>query len=200
MGNSKIYTPVNGIVSLALDRDPVYVKGALQAPFVKEFILPATKPVHLTYGFYLGGYTEFPKSQEGVKLPDSIAAVKWQPASKAFGPEGKKSRAIAKPTPEATATWHAAITIPGNYKITAYIPADSTLTTKATTKALYAIYTAGNKVNTISIDQSTNQGKWVELGTYSLLRGTNNYVALSDGNPAHHLPLRADVIQYQLIY
>jgi hypothetical protein len=200
MGNSKTYKPVNGIVALTLDRDPVYVKGVLTTPFVKEFTLAATQPVNLTYGFYLGGYTEFPKNREGVKLPDSVAAVKWLPGMNVFGPEGKKSRVISRPVPLAKVTWQAAITIPGMYKVMAYIPANTALTTKATPQALYAIYAAGNKTNIISVDQFKNQGKWVDLGTYKLLRGTNNYVELSDGNPAHDQPLRADVVKYQLIY
>jgi hypothetical protein len=199
MGNSKSYKPVNGVVSLTLDKNPIYVNGTLKTPFVKEFILPATKPMSLTYGFYLGGYTEFPKTQEGVKLPDSVGAVKWLPAKDAVGPEGKKSRVIAKPTSAAKVSWQAAITIPGAYKVMAFIPANAALTTKATPKALYTIYVTGKQASTVSIDQFNNQGKWVDLGTYNLLRGTNNYVELSDANPVHNQPLRADVVKYQLI-
>jgi hypothetical protein len=200
MGNSQTYNPVNGVVSLTLNANPVYVKGNLKAPFAKELIMKPAAPVRLKYGFYFGGYTEYPKNHEEVKLPDSIAAGKWIPAIKEVkGHDGKRSRVIAKPTPQAKATWKAAITVAGTYNISAYLPGNAASNVNSSPNAVYEIFIAGKKVKTVQADQFKNQGKWLDLGTYNLSRGTDNYVELSDGNPAHNQPLRADVLTYKLI-
>lgn len=200
MGNSKTYKPVNGIVELTLDANAIYVKGKLKEPFAKELIMKPKASLSLTYGFYFGGYAEYPKNHEELKLPDSIAAVKWIPAIKEItGQDGKRSRVIAKPTPEAKATWKAAIALAGSYVLSAYIPSNTTLTANATSDAVYTIYVGGHKVKAVHVDQFKNQSRWVDLGAYKLERGTDNYVELSDGNPNHNKPLRADAIKYKLI-
>jgi hypothetical protein len=193
MGNCTTCKPVNGIVSLLLNADPVYVKGPLKAPFFKEFIPDSIGPLSLRYGFYLGGYSEFP-------APDSISGMKWIPATPTvFGQDRKRTRVFAKPGPEAKAIWKAAIAIPGMYNVSVYLPGNATSTINSTRNALYSIYIGGSRVKTVQVDQFTNQGKWVDLGTYKFSRGDNNYVGLMDGNPDHDQPLRADVLTYKLI-
>lgn len=193
MGNCKTYKPVNGIVSIMLDANPVYVKGPLKAPFMKEFIPDTIGPLSLIYGFYLGGYSEFP-------LRDSLSGIKWMPAvNTVLGHDGKRTRVIAKPGPDSKAIWKAAIAIPGMYNISVYLPGNPTSKVSATKNAKYSIYIGGNHVKTVYADQFSNQGKWVDLGTYRFPRGDNNYLVLTDGNPDHNQPLRADVLKYKLI-
>jgi hypothetical protein len=53
-------------------------------------------------------------------------------------------------------------------------------------------------VASVIVDQFKDQGKWVDLGSYQLPRGTNNYVELTDTLPAHDRPLRADALKFTL--
>lgn len=184
MGNLKTYTVVNGVVSLTLDENPVYIRGQLKSPFVKEYVLNTSRPVKLNYGFYVGGYTE--------------STGKWFPAiEEVKGQDGKRTRVVAKADLEAKATWKSAIAIPGDYQLSVYLPSNSALKINATRNALYTVYVGGKNVKTIQVDQFANQGKWFDLGTYKLPRGTNNYVELTAEKAEN--PLRADVISYKLI-
>ena len=192
MGNSTTYNAVNDTVSITLDANPVYIKGGLKAPFAQEKILPATAPFSLKYGFYFGGYTEITQ--------DSIAAAKWISAiAEIVGHDGKRTRVVAKPTVQSKATWKAAITKTGLYNISVYIPANAALNAYSTTKAKYTIFAGGTEVAAVIVDQFKDQGKWIDLGSYQLPRGTNNYVELTDTLPAHDRPLRADALKFTLI-
>jgi len=192
MGNSTTYNAVNDTVSITLDANPVYIKGGLKAPFAQEKILPATAPFSLKYGFYFGGYTEITQ--------DSIAAAKWISAiAEIVGHDGKRTRVVAKPTVQSKATWKAAITKTGLYNISVYIPANAALNAYSTTKAKYTIFAGGTEVAAVVVDQFKDQGKWIDLGSYQLPRGTNNYVELTDTLPAHDRPLRADALKFTLI-
>jgi hypothetical protein len=191
MGNSTIYNTVNDTVSITLDANPVYIKGVLKAPFAQEEILPAIAPFSLKYGFYFGGYTEITQ--------DSIAAAKWISAiAEIVGHDGKRTRTVAKPVVQSKATWKAAITKVGLYNISVYIPANAALNAYSTTKAKYTIFANGAEVASVIVDQFKDQGKWVDLGSYQLPRGTNNYVELTDTLPAHDRPLRADALKFTL--
>lgn len=190
MGNTRTYPALNGKVSLMLDKNLVYVKGLLKAPYVEEFIPSPSGPVSLSYGFYRGGYQEF---------PDSAATVKWVASTGVMGLDGKRSRVVAKPLSGAKCVWKAAIAIPGTYKVSAYLPADSVFKANSTRNAQYHIYVSGVKVATKTADQFTNQGNWFDLGTYTFPRGDNNYVELQDASAAHDKPLRADVLKFDLI-
>lgn len=192
MGNSTTYNAVNDTVSITLDANPVYIKGVLKAPFAQEKILPATAPSSLKYGFYFGGYTEITQ--------DSIAAAKWISAiAEIVGHDGKRTRVVAKPAVQSKATWKAAITKAGLYNISVYIPANAALNAYSTTKAKYTIFASGTEVAAVVVDQFKDQGKWVDLGSYQLPRGTNNYIELTDTLPAHDRPLRADALKFTLI-
>ena len=192
MGNSTVYNVVNDTVSIALDANPVYIKGTLKAPFAEEKILPASGPVDLKYSFYLGGYSE--------TTDDSIAAAKWITAvADIVGHDGKRTRTVAKPAVQSKATWRAAITVAGNYKISAYLPANAALNAYSTPQAKYSIFVGGTTMGSVIVNQFTQQGTWVDLGTYSLPRGANNYVELTDNFAAHDRPLRADALKFTLI-
>ncbi|TCC96485.1 golvesin C-terminal-like domain-containing protein [Pedobacter hiemivivus] len=184
MGNLKTYKAVNGVVSLILDENAIYIKGQLKSPYAKEYVLNASSPVQLKYGFYAGGYTE--------------SAGKWFPAiEEVKGQDGKRTRVVAKADLEAKVTWKSAIAIPGDYQLSVYLPSNAALKVNATRNALYTVYVGGKNVKTIQVDQFANQGKWFDLGTYQLSRGTNNYVELTAEQAGQ--PLRADVISYKLI-
>ncbi|QNR85328.1 hypothetical protein H9N25_02245 [Pedobacter riviphilus] len=191
MGNSTVYNAVKDTVSITLDANPVYIKGVLKAPFAQEKILPATVSFSLKYGFYFGGYTEVTQ--------DSVAAAKWISAiAEIVGHDGKRTRVVAKPAVQSKATWKAAITKAGQYNISVYIPANAALNAYSTTKAKYTIFAGGTEVAAVIVDQFKDQGKWVNLGSYQLPRGTNNYVELTDTLPAHDRPLRADALKFTL--
>ncbi|MFD2584245.1 hypothetical protein ACFSR6_17200 [Pedobacter vanadiisoli] len=191
MGNSTVYNAVNDTVSISLDANPVYIRRVLKAPFAQEKILPATAPFSLKYGFYFGGYSEVTQ--------DSIAAAKWISAiAEIVGHDGKRTRVVAKPAQQTKATWKAAITKAGLYNISVYIPSNAALNAYATTKAKYSIFAAGTEVGAVVVDQFKDQGKWIDLGSYTLPRGTNNYVELTDTLPTHDRPLRADALKFTL--
>jgi len=199
IGAKKSYKPVNGIVHLILDKNPLYVKGTLKAPFVEEEILKPGKTITLNYGFYIGGYTEFPKRMEGEILPDSIKMIKWRSSQMFRGADGKKTRVAEKPFPGAKATWEIAIATPGLYNVSAFIPADSVMSIHVTKSASYKIYINGVNIGNKIVDQYANQGKWVDLGKYDFARGNNNYVELEDASSAHDRPLRADGLKLESI-
>ena len=70
--------------------------------------------------------------------------------------------------------WHPVLTA-GTYEVFAYIP----LTDATTTQARYWVIYGGGAALRV-IDQSTNGGAWVSLGTYSFRGDGTEYVSLAD--------------------
>ncbi|MFD0681336.1 MULTISPECIES: golvesin C-terminal-like domain-containing protein [unclassified Paenibacillus] len=191
MGNSRILMPVNGAVQVQLTKDPVYVKGALSA--IEDIIPKPTGPIALYHGYTVnGGYTE-------VNGTLGTATNKWVTSSVSKGYDGGGSRAITDPT-GASAKWTPTINVPGRYRVTVYVPGNSSSPANTTRSASYSIYLNGIKTDLKTVNQSDNQGKWVELGLYDLPRGINNYVVVEDSSsePTKR-PLRADVAKFELI-
>ncbi len=191
MGNTQTHTPVEGVVRLHLDKDPIYVKGTLSAP-VEEIIPVPSSPIALYHGYYTnGGYTE-------VNGPLGTATNKWVTSSVLKGYDGKGSRAITNPT-GASATWKPTIATPGRYRVSVYLPGNPASPANTTRSADYSIYINGVKASTKTVDQYTNQGTWMDLGIYDFPRSINNYVLVEDSSVAHDKPLRADVVKFELI-
>ncbi|MNH93015.1 Endo-1,4-beta-xylanase A precursor [compost metagenome] len=192
MGNTQTHAPVDGVVRVLLDKNPVYVKGTLHAPYIEEIIPVPSSPITLYHSFYEnGGYTE-------VNGPLGTATNKWVTSSVLKGYNGKGSRAITIPT-GASATWKPTISTPGRYKVSVYLPGNPAAPYNTTRSANYSIYIDGVKAETKVIDQWTHQGTWMDVGIYDFPRSLNNYVVVEDGSAAHDKPLRADVAKFELI-
>jgi uncharacterized protein YjdB len=189
MGNRTRLQPVDGIVSLSLTRDPVYVKG--QVTEINEVIPEVTEPVSLIYSFYNGGYSE-------VDGTLGTNTSKWITSSVLKGYDGRGSRAITQPT-GASVKWLPAVSVPGPYRISVYLPGNPVSPAHTTQRATYSVYVDDEKVDEIVINQFSEQGKWKELGTYELPRGTNSYIVLEDSSELHDRPLRADALKLDLI-
>ncbi|MBJ6362025.1 Ig-like domain-containing protein [Paenibacillus sp. GCM10012307] len=189
MGNSTQLQPDNGVVSLSLTQDPVYVKGSLTE--INDIVPEITGPVSLLYSFYDGGYAE----TEGTL---GTATNKWVTSSVLKGYDGRGSRAITHPT-GASVRWLPAISVPGPYRISVYLPGNPAAPAYTTQQALYSIYVNDVKIDEIEVNQFHAQGKWLELGVYDMPRGANSYVLLEDSSALHDRPLRADALKLDLI-
>ncbi|MEK8127220.1 Ig-like domain-containing protein [Paenibacillus filicis] len=191
MGNSRMLPPVDGVVRVQLTKDPIYVKGSIAE--IEDVIPVPTGPIALynSYGVN-GGYSE-------VNGTIGTATNKWVTSSVAKGYDGGGSRAITDPT-GASAKWTPIIQAPGHYRITVYVPGQSSAPANTTRSASYSIYVNGIQTEVKTVNQWDNQGKWVELGVYPLSRGVNNYVIVEDSSsePTKR-PLRADVAKFEWI-
>jgi hypothetical protein len=82
---------------------------------------------------------------------------------------------FANPESVSDAVWYR-FNVPstGNYKVYAWYPSNSGYNNKTP----YVIKTTSGNV-TVHVDQTTNGGKWVLLGTYNLSAGDYNLVGVS---------------------
>ncbi len=70
----------------------------------------------------------------------------------------------------------------GTYKVEVYIPSNFTDTYSSaavTSSAYYKIYYDGGNTS-VTVDQSANQGNWVDIGNYQFEQGQVGYVRLGD--------------------
>jgi len=189
MGNSIQAVPEDGVITLSLTQDPIYVKG--QVTEINDVVPEMEEPVSLLYGFYDGGYVE----TNGTLGTNTN---KWVTSSVLKGYDGRGSRAITHPT-GASVKWLPAISVPGPYRISAYLPGNPTAPAHTTQQAMYSIYVNDVKVDEVEINQFKEQGKWLELGIYNMPRGANSYIVLEDSSALHDRPLRADALKLELI-
>ncbi|MBI5219881.1 MAG: PKD domain-containing protein [Bacteroidia bacterium] len=91
-------------------------------------------------------------------------------------------------------TWTPSIPENGNYEVFAYIP--SSLATAAS--ALYRVnYNGGS--NTVSVNQASNPGQWVSLGTYSFVQGSTGYVRLGDAAGVQSQVIAFDAVKFSKV-
>jgi len=74
------------------------------------------------------------------------------------------------------AAWRLNVTVPGNYELTAFVPANALTVAR---QASYRVAVAGGE-HTTAVDQSASAGQWVILGRFWLAEGTTQYVRLDD--------------------
>ncbi len=87
--------------------------------------------------------------------------------------------------------WRPNISTAGNYTIYAYVP-------EVVSEAENVIYKVfhGNGTDEVIIDQSDFSAEWVELGTYFLNSGTDNYVYLGDSTGISGQKIAFDAVMF----
>lgn len=102
------------------------------------------------------------------------ASTAWFPGTSIAGYYGTNYHARATAAISDPATWSATLPASGSYKVYARWTAAS----NRATAAPYIVYHAGGQT-TVNVNQQTNNGTWVLLGTFNMNAGTANRVALS---------------------
>lgn len=110
---------------------------------------------------------------------NASATGTWTIADTAAGRYGIDYATRAAGTGSNTFTWRLNVPQPGTYEVFARFPQ----ITGAATDAKYTVsHAGGDTVKTVN--QTTNTGAWVSLGSYSFTEGNSHKVSLSDQRPA----------------
>ncbi|WP_405104077.1 DNRLRE domain-containing protein [Micromonospora sp. NBC_01412] len=106
---------------------------------------------------------------------NTTATGTWTTANTATGKYGTNYATAPAGTGTNTFTWQLNVPQSGTYEVFAQYPQ----VTGAATDATYTI-SHGNGDTTKTVNQSTNAGAWVRLGSYSFTEGNTHNVSLSD--------------------
>jgi|GEM_PF-4052137 len=198
MGAIRKLLPVSGKVRMYLSGEPVYVTGALTGRLFEESVSQKIRPLILEYGYYVGGYKEYPGIIDNPMLPDSVKKASWFGTAASKGMTAHVSRVLEKPTVDSRAVWLPVISIPGFYRVSVFIPGDPSGNAQPGGKVLYRVNRNADESDTVMIDQQVMRGQLVLLGTYYFSKGRTSSVELFDGGNGRY-PLRADVLQLEMI-
>jgi len=89
-------------------------------------------------------------------------------------------------------TWTPTLASTGKYTVSAYIPNSTNVTC---TSARYKIYYSGGS-STVIINQSSNKGTWVSLGTFLFNPANQHYVRLGDGTGTQGQKIAFDAVKW----
>jgi hypothetical protein len=95
------------------------------------------------------------------------------------------------------AQWRPNLSQTGLYRVEAYIPNSTNVTSSS---AKYIVYYSGGS-QTVTVNQSANRGRWVDLGTYNFSSGNSGYVKLTDasGEPYMQTKIAFDAIRFTFL-
>lgn len=118
----------------------------------------------------------------------------WSTGSSAAGHYGSDYRfaTSVSGSPTASCEWRPSISVAGDYDVQVFYPEG---TNRAPDSPFSILHTGGSA--TVTVDQTTNGGSWVSLGTFNFASGSSGFVTLA--NDAGGSVVMADAVKFAFV-
>ncbi len=97
-----------------------------------------------------------------------------------------------------TTTWTPNLPKDGRYKVLVYVP-QTGAGYSSVTNASYTVSSNSNNYTSVTINQSTHNSAWVDIGTYSLYKTGNSKVVLEGNTGESGKVVAADAVRFQYV-